>query len=150
MLRISKLADYGTVVMAFFARHQELFNAKEIALKTHLSVPTVSKILKKLTKAKLLVSERGVDGGYRLQREPKLISVAEILYAIDDKTGLTECSVHGSHCMFEKVCSVRGNWGLISKAVQQALKTISLADLASPEINPDFIFASKKVGVGSE
>ena len=69
MLRISKLADYGTVVMVYLAKHaQELCNARDIALHTHLAVPTVSKILKRLTGAGLLTSVRGVAGGYRLQR----------------------------------------------------------------------------------
>ena len=69
MLRISKLADYGTVVMVYLAkRPEQLCNARDIALQTHLTVPTVSKLLKRLTAARLLISARGVAGGYRLQR----------------------------------------------------------------------------------
>lgn len=150
MLRISKLADYGTVIMAYFAKHKQLFNAKEIAQKTHLSVPTVSKILKKLTQASLLVSERGVDGGYRLQRDPEFISIAEILYSIEESPGLTECCVHDGHCMFETVCGIKGNWGLISQAIQRALKTVSLADLASPKICTDNMFMPNRLGESSE
>jgi FeS assembly SUF system regulator len=135
MLRISKLADYGTVVMVYFAKHEKLSNAKEIARVTHLAVPTVSKILKNLTQAGLLVSERGAGGGYRLQREASRISVAEILYALEEKRGLTECSVHGSQCALEAVCSVKGNWKLISQAVEKALRTLSLAELAMPHID---------------
>lgn len=134
MLRISKMADYGTVVMVYFARHGKLSNAKEIARATHLSVPTVSKILKCLTHADLLLSERGVGGGYRLHRTPDTISVAEILFALEEKRGLTECSVHGSHCALESVCSVKGNWRLISQAVERALQTVSLAALAGPKM----------------
>lgn len=62
MLRISKLADYGTVVMVYLAKHpQDLCNARDIAVHTHLSVPTVSKILKRLAGAGLLASVRGVS-----------------------------------------------------------------------------------------
>ena len=79
MLRINKLADYGTVVMVYLARRDEqLLNARDIAHHTRLSVPTVSKLLKRLTAAGLLNSVRGVAGGYRLQRSAALISVAEI------------------------------------------------------------------------
>ncbi len=134
MLRISKLADYGTVVMVYFARHEKLSNAKEIARFTHLSVPTVSKILKSLTHAGLLVSERGAGGGYRLQRQPALISIAEILFALEEKRGLTECSVHGSQCALEPVCAIKGNWKLISHAVESALRQVSLAEMAVPTI----------------
>lgn len=134
MLRVSKLADYGTVVMVYLARHAQLINARDIARCTHLSPPTVSKILKQLTHAGLLVSERGVSGGYRLARDSSDISVADILYALDEKRGLTECSVHGSHCALEPVCRIKGNWKLISHAIGQALQKLSLAELASPSL----------------
>lgn len=134
MLRVSKLADYGTVVMVYLARHAQLSSAKDIALYTHLSPPTVSKILKQLAHAGLLISERGANGGYRLAREADAISVAEILYALDEKRGLTECSVHGSHCMLESVCGIKGNWKLISHAIEQALQKLSLAELALPAL----------------
>ena len=66
MLRISKLADYGTVIMVYLAKHpQQLCNARDIALHTHLTVPTVSKLLKRLTAAGLVRSVGGVAGGYR-------------------------------------------------------------------------------------
>lgn len=135
MLRVSKLADYGTVVMVYLARHAQLSNAKDIARCTHVSPPTVSKILKQLAQAGLLVSERGPSGGYRLAKAAKLISVAEILYALDEKRGLTECSVHGSQCALESVCGIKGNWKLISHAIGQALQKLSLAELASPSLD---------------
>ncbi|MCX7115373.1 MAG: SUF system Fe-S cluster assembly regulator [Gammaproteobacteria bacterium] len=135
MLRISKLADYGTVVMVYLARHAKLCNAKEIAHSTRLALPTVSKLLKQLTHAGLLVSERGAGGGYRLQREAGHISVADVVYAVDEKRGLTECSVHGSCCVLESVCSVKGNWRLISQAVELALQSVTLAALALPVID---------------
>lgn len=135
MLRISKLADYSTVVMVYLARTDKLANAKEIAHFTHLTVPTVSKILKALTQAGLLVSLRGASGGYRLKRLPQEISVAEILFALEEKRGLTECSVHGSLCAFESVCVVKGNWRLISVAIEAALQNLSLAALAAPSLD---------------
>lgn len=130
MLRISKLADYGTVLMVYLARHASLVNAKDIARHTHLALPTVSKLLKQLTQSGLLISVRGASGGYRLQRSPATISIADIIYALDEKKGLTECSVHGSHCLLEKVCTTKGNWQLISRAIEDALAGITLHDLA--------------------
>ncbi len=54
MLRISKLADYGTLVMVYLARHDGLLhNAKEIAVHSHVAAPTVSKLLKVLAVANL-------------------------------------------------------------------------------------------------
>ena len=136
MLRISKLADYGTVVMVYLAkRSQQLCNARDIALHTHLAVPTVSKLLKRLTAAGLLSSMRGVTGGYRLQRPAALISVAEIIYALDEYRGLTECSLHPNECSLQSVCHIQGNWQLISQAIESALASVSLETLAKPSLS---------------
>ena len=136
MLRISKLADYGTVVMVYLAKHSEqLCNAREIALHTHLTVPTVSKLLKRLAAAGLLSSARGVAGGYRLQRPATEISVAEIIYALDISRGLTECSMHPNECSMQSVCHIQGNWQLISQSIESALASVSLDVLAKPSLS---------------
>ncbi|HHF7345053.1 MULTISPECIES: SUF system Fe-S cluster assembly regulator [Legionella] len=135
MLRISKLADYGTVVMVYLAkRAQTLCNARDIALHTHLTVPTVSKLLKRLTAAGLLTSVRGVSGGYRLQRAASEISVAAIIYALEEQRGLTECSLQPNECSLQGVCHIQGNWRLISQAIETALDSVSLEALAKPSL----------------
>ncbi|KTD08712.1 SUF system Fe-S cluster assembly regulator [Legionella jamestowniensis] len=149
MLRISKLADYGTVVMVYLAKHsQTLCNARDIALHTHLSVPTVSKILKRLTAAKLLTSVRGVTGGYRLQRSASEISVAQIIYALDEQRGLTECSFQPNECSLQGVCHIQGNWRLISQAIETALDSVSLEMLAKPSLQAFEIDRIKQLASG--
>lgn len=134
MLRISKLADYGTVIMVYLAKRSQLLcNARDIALHTHLTVPTVSKLLKRLTIAGLLLSVRGVNGGYRLQRAACDISVADIIYAMDESRGLTECSAHHhNECALQGVCHIQSNWRLISQSIESALESVSLDALAKP------------------
>lgn len=135
MLRISKLADYGTVVMVYLAKHmQALCNARDIALHTHLAVPTVSKILKRLTGAGLLISVRGVAGGYRLQRSATEISVSQIIFAFEDHRGFTECSLQPNACSLQGICTIQGNWQLISHAIEMALESVSLDALAKPSL----------------
>ncbi len=135
MLRISKLADYGTVVMVYLAKHAELLcNARDIASQTHLTVPTVSKILKQLTGAGLLTSVRGVAGGYRLRVPAANISVAQIIYALEEHRGFTECSMQPNDCSLQGVCTVQGNWRLISQAIETALESVSLDALAKPTL----------------
>ncbi len=136
MLRISKLADYGTVVMVSIAREGPMFrNAKEIAQTVQLSLPTVSKCLKLLTNAGLLSSQMGAKGGYTLARPPVDISVADILAAVDGSSGLTECTHHRGDCELEPVCAISTNWRIISHAVFSALESVSLADLMQPAMS---------------
>jgi len=135
MLRISKMADYATVIMVYLARNQQtLANVKTIANATHISEPTVSKLLKRLTKAELLESQRGAVGGYRLKCSAHGISVAKIISVIEERTGLTECSFGHSDCSIQAVCTLQGNWQLINRAIETALDSVSLADLAKPNL----------------
>ncbi len=149
MLRISKLADYGTVIMVYLAkRSHQLCNARDIALHTHLTVPTVSKLLKRLTAAGLLTSARGVAGGYRLQRTASDISVAEIIYALEEQRGLTECSLQPNECSLQSVCHIQGNWQLISQAIESALTSVSLETLAKPMLQAIDLDRIKQLATG--
>lgn len=135
MLRISKLSDYGTVVMVYLVSQTDrLCNARDIALHTHLALPTVSKLLKRLTTAGLLSSVRGVHGGYRLQRKACDITLAEIIYAVDEYRGLTECSVQPNACSLQGFCHIQGSWRLISQSIEEALESVSLDALAQPTL----------------
>jgi FeS assembly SUF system regulator len=130
MLRISKLTDYGTVVLAHLANPEtNLASAADVATATGVALPTVSKLLKALTRADLVKSTRGSQGGYQLARRATEISAAEIIDALEGPVSITECSSSDSHCNFESVCSVGGAWQRINVAIRQTLKNISLADL---------------------
>ena len=135
MLRISKLADYGTMVMVYLAQHPTLLlNASVIAGKIHLSVPTVSKLLKLLAQANLVLSQRGTKGGYQLSRQASAISVAQIITAVEGHQGLTECSHHAGDCSLEHVCAIRDNWQVISRVITNALDSVTLEQLAKPHL----------------
>jgi len=133
MLRLSKLTDYGALVMTLLAREPaRLRSATEIAECTHVSPPTVSKLLKILAKSGLVESERGHHGGYRLARLPAQISVAEIIAALEGPLALTECSSDDSDCTIAHDCSVSANWQRINGVINDALEKVSLAEMAAP------------------
>jgi FeS assembly SUF system regulator len=135
MIRLTRQADYGVVVMTHFARHAgfETTTTRDVAAETHLPLPMAGKILKALAKGGLLESHRGVNGGYCLARAPDEISVADIITAIEGPIGMTECSgEEADGCNIEGLCAVRGNWQLVNRVVQQALERITLAHMASP------------------
>jgi FeS assembly SUF system regulator len=133
MVRMSKLTDYGTVVMSYLARRPNaLHSAVEIANHTHLALPTVSKVLKLLTREGLLVSSRGARGGYGLSRPAERISMAEIIGAMEGPIALTECSDETGRCVQEALCSIGGHWQRINQAMQETLESIKLADMIEP------------------
>lgn len=149
MLRISRLTDYGTVVLAHLARKDAgLVSAAEVASATGVALPTVSKLLKLLAKANLVNSTRGSHGGYQLARDARAISAADVIDALEGPVSITECSVIGSHCDFEDSCNVGGAWQRINVAIRRALDEISLADLLRTKSPvPHFEFAGLPVSV---
>ncbi|HMM56665.1 MAG TPA: SUF system Fe-S cluster assembly regulator [Rudaea sp.] len=130
MLRVSKLTDYATEVMAVLAAAPaRVHNAQELAERARLEAPTVSKLLKQLAQAGLVESFRGVNGGYRLARAPERISIADIVTAMEGPIGMTECSAQAGLCDHETHCGVRVNWQRINDAIAGALAGVSLADM---------------------
>jgi len=133
MLRMSRLTDYAIVMMTYLATEPErVRSAHEVADGAHLRPPTVSKLLRLLTREGLLTSHRGVKGGYGLARDPDDITVAAIIRAIEGPIALTDCGIQTKGCEHEVLCSVRGHWQRINLAVRDALESITLSDMASP------------------
>jgi FeS assembly SUF system regulator len=133
MLRLSKMTDYGTVIMAqMAARPLAVFSAAEMAAVTGLSGPTASKILKTLARHALLRSVRGSKGGYMLARSPELISVAEVIAAMEGSVAVTECGATAGHCAQEARCPSRDNWRSLSGMVQRVLSGVTLLDMTRP------------------
>lgn len=131
MLRLSKLADYGVVLMADLARsprgaHR---NARELAAENHLPYPVAGKVLKTLAREGLLVSHRGARGGYALARPPEQIPVSKIIAALEGPVALTECGAAPGSCEHEPSCHVRTPWERINRAIVDTLDRVTLADL---------------------
>lgn len=133
MLRISKLADYAIVIMNELAiKSDEFLSASELAESTHIGEATVGKLLKSLSKAKLVQSQLGSQGGYMLARKSKDINLTQIITAIEGEIALTECNKHHNACSMKKTCAVSGNWQRLSKAIYNALAAICLEDMQQP------------------
>ncbi len=135
MIRLGKLTDYGLVLMTCIARNHErsLHTARDLAMESRLPLPTVSKLLKELLQSGLLISHRGMKGGYSLAKEPHDISVAEIVAALEGPIALTECSTDISGlCDLERYCPIKSNQRIISQVVRGALEKVMLSDLMQP------------------
>lgn len=134
MIRMTKLADYGIMLLTHFARDPKrpTRSARELATESHLPLPTVSKILKRLAHGGVLEAHRGVKGGFSLSRRPEEVTVADMVGALEGPIALTQCSAHQEHCGLERHCIVRSNWRKINSVVLDALHGITLADMARP------------------
>src|SRR5690349_15885170 len=131
MLRIGKLTDYATVILAMLATDRSrVLTAGALSERTHIASPTVAKLLKQLHRSGLVNSTRGTHGGYQLARAPEQISAAAILDALEGPIALTECSSGEGVCCIEHSCSVGRTWQRLNLAIRRSLGEISLAQLA--------------------
>jgi len=131
MLRISRLTDYATVVLATLAEHPErVQTATALAERTKIAAPTVSKLLKQLQRAHLVTSTRGLHGGYQLARAAVDISAADILDALEGPVALTDCSAGHGHCGIESNCRAGRVWQRLNLAFRRSLTEVTLAQLA--------------------
>ena len=133
MLRINKMTDYGMLILGNLAvSHGGYLSASDIASSTHISLPTVQKLLKKLNKNKLVVSKQGPLGGYALNEATKLTSVSKILEALEGNSSLMECSAKQSTCEIENSCQIGNAWQIISQTIFSSLDKLTLLDLIKP------------------
>jgi FeS assembly SUF system regulator len=130
MLRITKISDYGFILLARMAGQDQslLHNAKDLSAASGLALPTVSKVLKILTKGGILKSHQGSKGGYSLARPANKITAAEILEAVEGPVAITDCS-SADGC--ERNCVVSTSWQKVNGTVIGALQGLTLADMAS-------------------
>jgi FeS assembly SUF system regulator len=110
--------------------------AAALAEQTHIAAPTVSKLLKQLQRSGLVVSTRGLHGGYHLARPPAQISAAAILDALEGPVALTDCSAGHGYCEIEDSCRVGRVWQRLNLAIRRSLNDVSLAQLAGLEAAP--------------
>jgi FeS assembly SUF system regulator len=135
MIKISKLADYGIVLLTCMANKplENTYTARDLSAATGLPLPMVSKVLKLLARKEILDSQRGVKGGYSLSRSPEEISAARIIAALDGPIALTSCLDGNDNCCgIETRCTIRNYWELINRRIVDSLERVSLAEMIAP------------------
>ena len=134
MFKLNRMTDYAIMVLGVLAHRQgEILATAQLAGLTGLNQPTVAKVAKTLVTADLLETQRGAHGGYRLARQRELISLVQIVEAMEGPIVVNDC-VHGAQepCMVSNCCFMSRNWNRVNLAVRDALSDVSLEDLIDP------------------
>ena len=131
MFQLSKKADYGLIALKHLAQHSEdSVSAREIAVQYRIPVELLAKVLQKLARKGLLVSQQGMNGGYVLAKDPASISIVDVLEALDGPISITPCE-RGDECQQLQVCSVRDPLLKIKAKVVRVLEDTSIYELAT-------------------
>src|SRR6188508_2512379 len=138
MLRLSKKADYALMAMKHLALHGDCSSsAREIASLYDIPIELLAKILQRLVRRGLLASQQGTRGGYQLARRPALISVADVIQAIDGPVTVTACATEeGGNCEQFAKCNVRDPLWRVRERILSALGECTVAELAADPPGP--------------
>ncbi|HEX9758310.1 MAG TPA: Rrf2 family transcriptional regulator [Nitrospiria bacterium] len=137
MLRLSKKIDYGLLAMTYIAFHDNesrVINTKEIAEEYSIPGELLAKVLQRLAKKGLILSQNGPKGGYQLAKEPGNISVGEIVKAIEGPIQMMECNQEDHQCLQIEKCSVRSPLTKIQQSISNLLDNITLEEMRCDDI----------------
>lgn len=134
MLRLSKKTDYALIAMKHLAMRPDgggSSSAREISETYDIPLELLAKVLQRLVRARLLASVQGTRGGYRLGRSAQLISVADVIQAVDGPVTVTACSDTDHNCDQYNKCSIRDPLWKIKNRILESLNTVSVAEMAA-------------------
>jgi Rrf2 family protein len=134
MLKLTKKADYGLIALRHLATSRRSISAKDISAAYRIPLPLLSKVLQRLARAGLLVSEQGTNGGYRLARDPSEITALEVIRTIDGPIILTHCFTEHAECDQSDLCPVREPLRKVHEGILRLLSSISILDMSSDEM----------------
>jgi Rrf2 family protein len=148
MLKLTKKADYGLIALRHLADLSRGASASDIAKAYGIPLPLLSKILQKLAREGLLLSEQGTRGGYRLARDPREISALEVIRAIDGPIILTHCFTEHTECDQSGRCPVREPLRKVHEPILGLLENISISDLCRDDMPVPSIRHRSTVQIG--
>jgi Rrf2 family protein len=145
MLRLSKKADYALMAVRHLALRQDAgaASAREIAEQYCIPVELMAKVLQRLARQGIVTSQQGTRGGYSLAKSARVISVADVIQAIDGPLSVTACSTGDDSCDQYSKCSVRNPLWRIKDRILTALHTVTIAEMAF-DVEPVLIMKSGK------
>ena len=134
------MSDYGMLILGDLALRKDAYvSATDIASSTHIALPTVQKLLKKLHQKELVLSKQGPLGGYALHDSARFTSVAMIIQALEGDLSLTQCTSKEIKCAIESSCQIGDAWHVINRTIISALEKLTLLDLVYPSNIKQFV-----------
>jgi len=130
-MQITRQADYAVRAVLYLARLESNQRAatSQIAQEQHIPPSFLAKIISQLSIAGLLHTSRGARGGVTLAREPKEITLLEVIEAIDGPIMLNECVSENSICTFDDECPLRPVWCDAQEELVSRLKNTNFQHL---------------------
>jgi len=137
-MKITQEADYGIRVVVYLCKlgYGEKLESKVISEKEGVPLRFLLKLLRKLIKADILRSYRGVKGGYTINKLPEQINLKDVIEAIDGPICVNRCVIEPEFCNMNRtsVCVVHRAMTKVQKKLNAELESINFKQLVDGEI----------------
>jgi len=131
-VQITRETDYAIrCVLYLSGQTDKIVMVDEIAREMATPKSFLAKILQRLVKAGVVKSFRGVKGGFQLSRQPKDISLLDVVEAIEGAVALNACAVDSSVCGFSSTCGVHTVWLTLRQEVNELMKKHNFEEIAA-------------------
>ncbi len=141
MLSLTRKADYALVGLVALARRApEKASARQLAESCKVPLPMLMNILKELVTGGMVVSTRGMNGGYRLAKDPGEITLRELIQAVEGPINLTICCAGSTGIKQHQQCDLSGSCPTeapirkINEIFRTFLDRVTLAHLLTDEV----------------
>ncbi len=131
-LHLTRGAEYAVRAMAYLARHPEgrVASLHEIGEAQDIPESFLAKILQRLVRSGLAVSQRGAHGGFTLARPASQITMQQVIEAVDGPISLNRCVLSPDDCARSAACTVHEVWLRAQDQLMEVLGSITLDSLA--------------------
>ena len=127
---VTRETDYAVRCVLYLARQQDqITSVSEIAEQMHIPKSFLAKILQRLVRDGIVESLRGVNGGFRLLKNPNHITLLEVLTAIQGIAPVNNCAIDKRRCSMSSHCGVHPVWLEIRREIERRLATQTISGL---------------------
>ncbi len=136
---ITKKAEYAIIILTELASHPEgtMITSKEIARNRSIPGNLVVQIIASLNEAGWTSGSRGPTGGIKLNSDPSVINLRQVIEKIDGPVGITRCLFSETPCQEKTHCSLRGVWSKAQQSMLTVLERVTIKELAEGELKDD-------------
>jgi Rrf2 family protein len=131
-MQITRTEEYGLRGLIFLAKQppEKVTLISEISREQNIPEAFLAKIFQRLSKAGLLRSIRGANGGFSLGKPANKITMREIIEALEGPIALNRCLLREGECGEERVCPLYPVWEELQQRILEILDRTSMEDLA--------------------
>ena len=133
----SRKCEYALQGVVYLSQHrgEQPISADRIAADLNISIPFIAKTLQALVKQGFLNSTRGKHGGFSLAQNPEMISLLDIILAIDGPSIFETCVMGLPECGSDHPCPVHDVWGGLREDIRRMLSQSNIASFTETSVN---------------